>query len=80
MDLSVVLPAFPITELTEAFQVAFRVFLPFVVVDLVVTHILAALGMGMLSPTTVSLSFKRLLFGLVDDWHVLSQARVAGYA
>jgi type III secretion protein R len=79
-DLMVVLPAFLITELKEAFQVAFLVFLPFLVVDLVVTNILVALGMGMLSPTAVSLPFKLLLFVLVDGWYVLSQALVAGYA
>lgn len=79
-DLLVVLPAFLISELKEAFQVAFLVFLPFLVIDLVVSNILLALGMVMLSPTTISLPFKLLLFVLVDGWYVLSQALVAGYA
>ncbi len=79
-DLLVVLPAFLITELKEAFQVAFVVFLPFLVIDLVVANVLLALGMAMLSPTAISLPFKLLLFVLVDGWYVLSQALVAGYA
>jgi type III secretion protein R len=79
-DLLVVLPAFLITELKEAFQVAFLVFLPFLVIDLVVSNILVALGMSMLVPATIALPFKLLLFVLVDGWYVLSQALVAGYA
>lgn len=78
-DFLVVLPAFLITELKEAFQVAFVVFLPFLVIDLVVANVLLALGMTMLSPTAISLPFKLLLFVLVDGWYVLSQALVAGY-
>lgn len=78
-DMLVVLPAFLITELKEAFQVAFMVFLPFLVVDLVIANILLALGMTMLSPTAISLPFKLLLFVLVNGWYVLSQALVAGY-
>ena len=78
-DLLVVLPAFLITELAEAFQIGFLVFLPFLVVDMVVSNVLLALGMHMLSPTTVSLPFKLLLFVLVDGWYVLAQALIAGY-
>jgi type III secretion protein R len=78
-DLRVVLPAFLITELEEAFQIGFVVFLPFLVVDLFVANTLLALGMGMLAPSTVSLPFKLLLFVLVDGWYVLSQALVTGY-
>ena len=79
-DLLVVLPAFLITELTEAFQIGFLVFLPFLVVDMVVSNVLLALGMHMLSPTTVSLPFKLLLFVLVDGWYVLARALVLGYS
>ncbi|RLB47139.1 MAG: EscR/YscR/HrcR family type III secretion system export apparatus protein [Deltaproteobacteria bacterium] len=78
-DLLVVLPAFLITELSEAFQIGFLVFLPFLVVDMVVSNVLLALGMHMLSPTTVSLPFKLLLFVLVDGWYVLAQALIATY-
>jgi type III secretion protein R len=79
-DLLVLVPAFLITELKEAFQIGFFVLLPFLVVDLVVANILTALGMVMLSPSTVSLPLKLLLFVLVDGWYVLSEALVLGYA
>ncbi len=79
-DLLVVLPAFLITELSEAFQIGFLIFLPFLVLDMVVSNVLLALGMHMLSPTTVSLPFKLLLFVLVDGWYVLARALVTGYA
>ncbi len=79
-DLLVVLSSFLVTELAEAFQIGFLVFVPFLVVDLVVANILLALGMHMMSPTTVSLPFKLLLFVLVDGWYLLSRALVLGYA
>jgi type III secretion protein R len=78
-DLLVLLPAFLVTELGEAFQIGFLVFLPFLIVDMVVANVLLALGMHMLSPTTVSLPFKLLLFVLVDGWFLLSRALVLGY-
>ncbi len=76
----VLMPAFVITELSEAFQVGFLIFLPFLVVDLVVANILLALGMHMLSPTTVSVPFKLLLFVMVDGFALLARALVASYA
>jgi len=78
-DLMVLLPAFLITELAEAFQIGFLVFIPFLVIDMVVANILLALGMHMLSPTTVSLPFKLLLFVLVEGWYLLARALVLGY-
>jgi type III secretion protein R len=78
-DLLTALSAFLITELKEAFQIGFLIFIPFLVIDLVVANILLALGMHMLSPTTVSLPFKLLLFVLVDGFYVLTQALVLGY-
>ncbi len=78
-DLLVALPAFLVTELGEAFQIGFLVFLPFLILDLVVANVLMALGMHMLSPTNVSLPFKLLLFVAVDGWFVLSKALVLGY-
>jgi type III secretion protein R len=78
-DLLVVVPAFVIGELTAAFQIGFLLFVPFLVVDLVVANILLALGMHMLSPTTISLPFKLLLFVLVDGWHLLTQGLVLSY-
>ncbi|MBN2055713.1 type III secretion system export apparatus subunit SctR [bacterium] len=78
-DFSVLVPAFVISELKEAFQIGFLVFLPFLVIDMVVANILMAMGMFMLSPTQVSLPFKLLLFVLVDGWHVLSKGLIMGY-
>ncbi|MEM9863247.1 MAG: type III secretion system export apparatus subunit SctR [Myxococcota bacterium] len=78
-DLLVLLPAFLITELAEAFQIGFLVFVPFLVIDMVVANVLLALGMHMLSPTTVSLPFKLLLFVLVKGWYLLARALVLGY-
>ena len=78
-DLSVLVPAFVVTELAEAFAVGFLIFLPFLVIDLVVANVLLALGMQMLSPTQVSLPFKLLLFVAIDGWGLLAQALVAGY-
>jgi type III secretion protein R len=67
-DFIVVLPAFTVSELAAAFEIGFLIFLPFLVIDLVVANILMAMGMQMLTPTTVSLPFKLLLFVLVDGW------------
>jgi type III secretion protein R len=78
-DLAVLVPAFVVTELSEAFAVGFLVFLPFLVIDLVVANVLLALGMQMLSPTQVSLPFKLLLFVAIDGWGLLAQALVVGY-
>ena len=78
-DFIVVLPAFTVSELSTAFQIGFLIFLPFLVVDLVVSNILMAMGMQMLTPTTVSLPFKLLLFVLVDGWVKLSHGLVLSY-
>lgn len=78
--LLVLAPAFVVTELQEAFLAAFLLFLPFLVVDLVVSNILLALGMHMLSPTTISLPFKLLLFVAVDGWELLGRGLTLGYA
>jgi type III secretion protein R len=79
-DLVVLLPAFAISELTEAFLIGFLIFLPFIVVDLVVANVLMALGMQMLSPTMVSLPLKVMLFVLLDGWSFLSRALVMSYS
>jgi type III secretion protein R len=78
-DLMVAVPAFVITELKEAFIIGFLLFVPFIVVDLVVANILLSLGMHMLSPTTVSLPFKLLLFVLVDGWYLVVRGLILGY-
>jgi type III secretion protein R len=78
-DWSIVVPAFVISELKESFQIGFILFIPFLVVDMVVANILMALGMQMLSPTTISLPFKILLFVLVDGWYLITRGLVLGY-
>jgi type III secretion protein R len=78
-SLVVLVPAFALTELSEAFEVGFLVFLPFIVIDFLIAAVLMALGMQMLSPTTVSLPFKVLLFVLVDGWQKLFSALLLSY-
>ncbi|WP_288459738.1 EscR/YscR/HrcR family type III secretion system export apparatus protein [uncultured Sphingomonas sp.] len=78
-DFIVVIPAFVVRELSLAFQVGFLIFLPFLVIDLVISNILLAMGMMMLSPTTISLPFKLLLFVLVDGWVKLAHGLVLSY-
>ncbi len=79
-DLVVVIPAFVTTELIEAFALGFALYLPFLVIDLVVSNVLLALGMQMMNPSQVSLPFKLLLFVAIDGWGLLAQALVTGYA
>ena len=71
--------AFALTELAEAFQIGFLLFLPFLVLDLLIGSVLLSLGMHMLSPTSVSLPFKLLLFVLVNGWILLSENLVLSY-
>lgn len=78
-DLFVVIPAFVITELKEAFQIGFLIFLPFLVLDMVIANVLLALGMQTLSPSQVSLPFKILLFVAVDGWSLLARGLILGY-
>jgi type III secretion protein R len=78
-DLIVIVPAFTVSELARAFQIGFLIFLPFLVIDLIVANILQALGMMMLSPTTISLPFKLLLFVLLNGWSKLIHGLVLTY-
>jgi type III secretion protein R len=78
-DYMVIVPAFTVSELTQAFQIGFLLFLPFLVIDLVVSNILLAMGMMMLSPTMVSLPFKLLLFVLISGWAKLIHGLVMTY-
>ena len=77
--LIVLMPAFVVTELVEAFALGFALFLPFLIIDLVVSNVLLALGMQMTNPSQVSLPFKLLLFVAIDGWGLLAQALVVGY-
>ncbi len=76
---SILLPAFVTSELKTAFQIGFMLFLPFLVIDLVVSSVLMSLGMMMMSPMLVSLPFKLLLFVLVDGWALLMGSLVASF-
>lgn len=75
----VLLPAFTISELKTAFQLGFIIFLPFLIIDMVVSSILVSMGMLFLPPTSISLPFKLVLFVLVDGWRLISQSLVAGF-
>ena len=78
-DLMVLIPSFVISELKEAFQIGFIIFVPFLVIDMIVANILMALGMQMLSPTTISLPFKLLLFVMIDGWYLITKGLITGY-
>lgn len=78
-DFMVILPAFVMSELKEAFIIGFVIFMPLLAIDMVVGNVLMALGMQMLSPTTISLPFKVLLFVVVDGWHLLTKGLVLSY-
>ena len=78
-DFGVIVPAFVTSELRRAFQIGFLLFIPFLVVDMVIANLLLALGMHMLSPTTVSLPFKLLLFVLADGWNLVIRGLLESY-
>lgn len=80
LPLRVVVPAFVTSELKTAFQIGFMVFLPFLVIDLVVSSVLMSMGMMMLSPVLISLPFKLMLFVLADGWNLLIGSLVASFA
>jgi flagellar biosynthesis protein FliP len=75
----VLIPAFIISELKTAFQIGFLIFLPFLVIDLVVSSTLMSLGMMMLPPVFISLPFKILLFVLVDGWNLITASLVRSF-
>jgi flagellar biosynthetic protein FliP len=79
VELTTLVPAFILSELKEAFIIGFIVFIPFLVIDIVVSGALMALGMMMMPPVMVSLPFKLLLFVLVDGWGLLIKSLVASY-
>ena len=78
--LRVLVPAFVTSELKTAFQIGFMVFIPFLIIDMVVSSVLMSLGMMMLSPVLVALSFKLMLFVLADGWNLLIGSLAASFA
>jgi len=79
LPLHVLVPGFVISELRTAFQIAFVLFVPFLVIDMVVASVLMSMGMMMLPPVIVSLPFKILLFVLVDGWYLLVKSLVESF-
>lgn len=79
LPLTVVIPAFLISELKTAFQIGFLIYIPFLVVDMVVSSTLMSMGMMMLPPVMISLPFKILLFIMVDGWNLVTQSIVSSF-
>ena len=75
----ILIPSFCVSELSKAFQIGFLVYLPFIAIDIIISNILLAMGMMMVSPVTISLPFKLLLFVMVNGWTLLIQGLVKGY-
>jgi flagellar biosynthesis protein FliP len=80
VDMVSLIPAFMLSELKTAFLIGFRVFLPFLVIDIVISTILISMGMMMLPPVLISLPFKLLLFVLVDGWNLIATSLLASFA
>jgi flagellar biosynthetic protein FliP len=78
--LRIVLPAFMISELRRAFEIGFMIFIPFLIIDLVVSSLLMSMGMMMLPPITISLPFKLIFFVLVDGWRLIAGSLVESFA
>ena len=79
VPLTTLVPAFALSELRAAFLIGFVIYIPFIVIDMVVSAALMSMGMMMLPPVTVSLPFKLLLFVIVDGWGLIVTALVASY-
>ncbi|MEW6252124.1 MAG: flagellar type III secretion system pore protein FliP [Planctomycetota bacterium] len=77
VPLTALIPAFILSELKAAFVIGFRIYLPFLVVDLVIATVLVSMGMMMLPPVLISLPFKLLLFVLADGWHLVAGSLMA---
>jgi flagellar biosynthesis protein FliP len=75
----VLVPAFIMSEMKTAFQIGFLIFLPFLIIDLIVSSTLMSMGMIMLPPTFISMPFKILLFVLVDGWDLIARALVSSF-
>ena len=79
-NIAILLPAFTVGQLREAFEIGFLLYLPFIAIDLIVSNILLAMGMMMVSPLTISLPFKLFLFVMIDGWSRLILGLVTTYA
>lgn len=79
LPLTTLMPAYALSEIQSAFKIAFYLYVPFVVIDLVVSSILLALGMMMMSPVTISIPIKLILFVSMNGWTLLSKGLVSQY-
>ncbi|USB32084.1 flagellar type III secretion system pore protein FliP [Paenibacillus sp. YPG26] len=79
LPITVLVPAYAISELKTAFQMGFMIFIPFLIIDMVVSSTLMAMGMMMLPPVMISLPFKILLFVLVDGWYLVVKSLLASF-
>jgi len=79
LPMSIVIPAFILNELKIAFQIGFILYIPFLIIDMVVSSTLMSMGMMMLPPVTISLPFKILMFVMVDGWNLIAQTIVMGF-
>jgi type III secretion protein R len=79
-DLVILIPSFVISELTRAFEIGFLLYLPFIVIDLIISAILMAMGMMMVSPLAISVPFKLFLFVMVDGWSRLLHGLILSYS
>ncbi|EKQ51079.1 MULTISPECIES: flagellar type III secretion system pore protein FliP [unclassified Clostridium] len=79
VSFTTLIPAFAISELKTAFQIGFLIYLPFLVIDMVISSVLMSMGMFMLPPTMVSLPFKLILFVMVDGWYLLVQSLIKSF-
>jgi type III secretion protein R len=77
--MAVLIPSFTVSELTAAFEIGFLLYLPFIAIDLIISNLLLAMGMMMVSPMTISLPFKLLLFVLLDGWGRLIHGLILTY-
>lgn len=80
VDTTQLIPAFMLSELKTAFLLGFKVYLPFLVIDMVISIVLISMGMMMLPPVLISLPFKLLLFVLVDGWHLITRSLMSSFA
>jgi len=79
LSLTVLVPAFMISELRRAFEIGFLLFIPFIIIDMVVASVLMSMGMMMLPPVVISLPFKLIFFVLVDGWHLVAGSLVRSF-
>ncbi len=80
LPMRVCIPAFMISELRRAFEIGFMLFIPFLIIDLVVSSLLMSMGMMMVPPVTISLPFKLIFFVLVDGWRLVCGSLVEGFS